>query len=274
MTDQAGGQLARVLATVRPADDAAIREARARQDRLTKPRGALGVLEDVSVRLAGVAGTCPPPFPAAPAVAVFAGDHGVHAQGVTPWPQEVTAQMVGELPRRRRGRQRARPAGWVRASSSSTSASPPSLPAADGAVVPPGAPRHPRPHGRPGDDPRRGGRRRRGRRSPWRTAWSTEGADCLLTGDMGIANTTAVRRADRGVHRRGPGDRHRPRHRGRRRRRCSARSAAVRAGLARNAVDQGVGRSRPHGRARRRRWPGARGTRRVRARPAAAHGSP
>src|SRR4051812_30289675 len=72
-------------------------EASSRQDQLTKPRGALGVLEDVSVRLAGIAATCPPPVPVAAAVAVFAADHGVHAQRVTPWPQEVTAQMVGNF---------------------------------------------------------------------------------------------------------------------------------------------------------------------------------
>jgi nicotinate-nucleotide--dimethylbenzimidazole phosphoribosyltransferase len=69
-------------------------EARDRQARMTKPPGSLGVLEDVSVRLAGLAGECPPPLPEPAAVAVFAGDHGVHAQGVTAWPQEVTAQMV------------------------------------------------------------------------------------------------------------------------------------------------------------------------------------
>src|SRR6266705_645506 len=65
--------------------------------RLTKPAGSLGYLEDLSVRLAGLAGTCPPPIPQPAAVAVFAGDHGVHAQGVTPWPQEVTAQMVANF---------------------------------------------------------------------------------------------------------------------------------------------------------------------------------
>jgi nicotinate-nucleotide--dimethylbenzimidazole phosphoribosyltransferase len=85
------------LATIGPADEAAAAEARVRQDRMTKPRGSLGVLEDLSVQLAGLAGTCPPPLPEPAAVAVFAGDHGVHAQGVTPWPQEVTAQMVGNF---------------------------------------------------------------------------------------------------------------------------------------------------------------------------------
>jgi nicotinate-nucleotide--dimethylbenzimidazole phosphoribosyltransferase len=64
---------------------------------MTKPPGALGVLEDVAAQLAGIAGTCPAPLPAPAAVAVFAGDHGVHAQGVTPWPQEVTAQMVANF---------------------------------------------------------------------------------------------------------------------------------------------------------------------------------
>jgi nicotinate-nucleotide--dimethylbenzimidazole phosphoribosyltransferase len=64
---------------------------------MTKPPGSLGVLEDVAAQLAGIAGACPAPLPAPAAVAVFAGDHGVHAQGVTPWPQEVTAQMVANF---------------------------------------------------------------------------------------------------------------------------------------------------------------------------------
>jgi nicotinate-nucleotide--dimethylbenzimidazole phosphoribosyltransferase len=51
----------------------------------------------LSVRLCGLAGQCPPPVPEPAAVAVFAGDHGVHAQRVTPWPQEVTAQMVANF---------------------------------------------------------------------------------------------------------------------------------------------------------------------------------
>ncbi len=88
------GLLSETIEAVRPADPAAAAEARDRQARLTKPPGALGVLEDLSVRLAGLAGCCPPPLPSPAAVAVFAGDHGVHAQGVTPWPQEVTVQMV------------------------------------------------------------------------------------------------------------------------------------------------------------------------------------
>jgi len=89
--------LADTLAAIAPLDARAVAAARERQDLLTKPRGSLGALEDVSVQLAGIAGVCPPPMPEPAVVAVFAGDHGVHAQGVTPWPQEVTAQMVANF---------------------------------------------------------------------------------------------------------------------------------------------------------------------------------
>jgi nicotinate-nucleotide--dimethylbenzimidazole phosphoribosyltransferase len=89
--------LADVIAAIAPPDAEAMAAARERQDRMTKPRGSLGALEEVSVRLAGLAGTCPPPLPEPACVAVFAADHGVHAQGVTPWPQEVTGQMVANF---------------------------------------------------------------------------------------------------------------------------------------------------------------------------------
>jgi nicotinate-nucleotide--dimethylbenzimidazole phosphoribosyltransferase len=89
--------LAETLAAIAGPDPAAVRAARERQASLTKPPGSLGVLEDVSVQLAGLAGVCPPPLPEPAAVAIFAADHGVHAQGVTPWPQEVTAQMVANF---------------------------------------------------------------------------------------------------------------------------------------------------------------------------------
>ncbi len=85
------------LAAIGGPDHASLAEARERQERLTKPSGSLGMLEDLSVQLAGLAGACPPPLPAPAVIAVFAGDHGVHAQGVTPWPQEVTAQMVANF---------------------------------------------------------------------------------------------------------------------------------------------------------------------------------
>jgi nicotinate-nucleotide--dimethylbenzimidazole phosphoribosyltransferase len=95
--EEAVDPLAEVTAAITPLDDAAMAAARERQDKLTKPRGSLGALEEISVRLAGLAGECPPPLPSPACVAVFAGDHGVHAQGVTPWPQEVTAQMVANF---------------------------------------------------------------------------------------------------------------------------------------------------------------------------------
>jgi len=85
------------VAAIRPADEQAMAAARELQARLTKPAGSLGDLEPLSVRLAGLAGACPPPLPEPAAVAVFAGDHGVHAQRVSPWPQEVTAQMVANF---------------------------------------------------------------------------------------------------------------------------------------------------------------------------------
>jgi nicotinate-nucleotide--dimethylbenzimidazole phosphoribosyltransferase len=85
------------IEAIRPADEAAMAAARELQARLTKPAGSLGALEELSMRLAGLAGVCPPPMPEPATVAVFAGDHGVHAQGVSPWPQEVTAQMVANF---------------------------------------------------------------------------------------------------------------------------------------------------------------------------------
>ncbi|KMS80991.1 nicotinate-nucleotide--dimethylbenzimidazole phosphoribosyltransferase [Streptomyces leeuwenhoekii] len=89
--------LAETVAQIRPLDAKALGEAWERQKRMTKPAGALGMLEIISAQLCGLSRQCPPPIPEPAAVAVFAGDHGVHAQGVTSWPQEVTAQMVANF---------------------------------------------------------------------------------------------------------------------------------------------------------------------------------
>jgi nicotinate-nucleotide--dimethylbenzimidazole phosphoribosyltransferase len=99
MTDLTGWSrlIRQTVAAVAPADAAAMGEAAALHDRLTKPRRSLGALEDLGARLAGIAGQVPPPVPEPAAVAVFAADHGVVAQGVTPWPQDVTAQMVANI---------------------------------------------------------------------------------------------------------------------------------------------------------------------------------
>ncbi len=80
-------------AVVRP-DDGVRAAARERQARLTKPGGALGRLEELSIWLAGVQGCCPPRPVERARVVVFAGDHGVARSGVSAYPPEVTAQMV------------------------------------------------------------------------------------------------------------------------------------------------------------------------------------
>ncbi|MEV8625431.1 nicotinate-nucleotide--dimethylbenzimidazole phosphoribosyltransferase [Streptomyces sp. NPDC051079] len=89
--------LQETVANIRPLDAKALGEAWERQKRMTKPAGALGMLEIISAQLSGLSRTCPPPIPEPAAVAIFAGDHGVHAQGVTAWPQEVTGQMVANF---------------------------------------------------------------------------------------------------------------------------------------------------------------------------------
>ncbi|MFF9015475.1 nicotinate-nucleotide--dimethylbenzimidazole phosphoribosyltransferase [Streptomyces sp. NPDC014870] len=89
--------LQETVSNIRPLDAKALGEAWERQKRMTKPAGALGMLEIISAQLSGLSRICPPPIPEPAAVAIFAGDHGVHAQGVTAWPQEVTGQMVANF---------------------------------------------------------------------------------------------------------------------------------------------------------------------------------
>ncbi len=96
MTDTEG-PFAAALARMVPIDPAARREAEERHLRLTKPAGSLGRVEAIGTQLSAISGVVPPPVPRPAAVAVFAGDHGVHAEGVSPWPQEVTAQMVANF---------------------------------------------------------------------------------------------------------------------------------------------------------------------------------
>ncbi|MGJ0237421.1 nicotinate-nucleotide--dimethylbenzimidazole phosphoribosyltransferase [Novosphingobium fluoreni] len=84
---------AAALAELTAPDDAAIAAARARQAQLTKPAGSLGRLEDVAVFLAAWQGRERPVLECARAV-IFAGNHGVTAQGVSAFPASVTTQMV------------------------------------------------------------------------------------------------------------------------------------------------------------------------------------
>ena len=83
--------------SVPPLDEAAMDAAFARQGSLTKPAGALGRLEGLSVWLCGVQGECPPRPLVRRRLVVFAGDHGVASLGVSAYPAEVTAQMVANM---------------------------------------------------------------------------------------------------------------------------------------------------------------------------------
>ena len=81
------------LAEIHSLDENAMAAARARQDTLTKPLGSLGRLEDLSVQLAGIFGQATPSI-RRKAIILAAGDHGVVAEGVSAYPQEVTPAMV------------------------------------------------------------------------------------------------------------------------------------------------------------------------------------
>jgi nicotinate-nucleotide--dimethylbenzimidazole phosphoribosyltransferase len=84
----------RALLKVAPhADQKALSDAADRNGQLTKPSGALGRLEDVALWYASWRGEAAPQI-SAPQVIIFAGNHGVTAQGVSAFPAEVTAQMV------------------------------------------------------------------------------------------------------------------------------------------------------------------------------------
>ena len=82
-----------LIAAVGDLNAAAMQAARERQDQLTKPAGSLGVLEQISIRLAGIGGEVCPTVDKK-AVVVMAGDHGVTEEGVSAFPSEVTEQMV------------------------------------------------------------------------------------------------------------------------------------------------------------------------------------
>jgi nicotinate-nucleotide--dimethylbenzimidazole phosphoribosyltransferase len=88
--------LEQTLAAIHPADAAARAAAQHAFDFKTKPRGSLARLEEVAVRIASIRGEAVPPR-LQPAVVVVAGDHGLAAEGVSAYPQEVTVQMLANF---------------------------------------------------------------------------------------------------------------------------------------------------------------------------------
>jgi nicotinate-nucleotide--dimethylbenzimidazole phosphoribosyltransferase len=89
-------ELKELLSRIGELDAGAMAQAQERQNRLTKPPGSLGLLEQISIRLAGISGD-PLPRIGRKTVVVMAGDHGVAAEGVSAFPSEVTAQMVANF---------------------------------------------------------------------------------------------------------------------------------------------------------------------------------
>ena len=93
MTDVAA-RVAALVAAVPETSPAAWAEAAHRQGLLAKPPGSLGRLEGLSLQLAAVAGCCPPPVPVRPALLLAAADHGVHVQQVSAWPQALSTAIA------------------------------------------------------------------------------------------------------------------------------------------------------------------------------------
>src|SRR5258706_10442440 len=85
--------LKEIIKQIQSLDQAAMQAARERQNMLTKPAGSLGRLEELSIQLAGITGKNIPTLKDK-VIITMAGDHGVVAEGVSAYPQEVTPQMV------------------------------------------------------------------------------------------------------------------------------------------------------------------------------------
>jgi nicotinate-nucleotide--dimethylbenzimidazole phosphoribosyltransferase len=90
------GRLEGTVSRIRPPDRDVARETARLLDAKTKPPGSLGRLEDLACRLAAIRGEVPTGM-LAPAIVVAAADHGVADEGVSPYPQEVTGQMLGNF---------------------------------------------------------------------------------------------------------------------------------------------------------------------------------
>jgi len=85
--------LNQTLKNIRGLNSEIMEQAKAHQDNLTKPKGSLGRLEELAVKICGIRGELHPKL-SKKRVVVFAGDHGVVSQGVSAYPKEVTSQMI------------------------------------------------------------------------------------------------------------------------------------------------------------------------------------
>lgn len=85
-----------ILSKIKPADRKITELAIERMDSLTKPKGSLGRLEEVAIKYVSARGDLKAKI-CKPEILTFAGDHGVAAEGVSAFPQEVTPQMVANF---------------------------------------------------------------------------------------------------------------------------------------------------------------------------------
>jgi nicotinate-nucleotide--dimethylbenzimidazole phosphoribosyltransferase len=92
----ADAAIAAAVASIRPPDAAAREAARVRQLELTKPAGSLGRLEELAIRVAGIRREVAPAI-GRKVIVLAAADHGVAAQGVSAYPQDVTRQMMANF---------------------------------------------------------------------------------------------------------------------------------------------------------------------------------
>jgi nicotinate-nucleotide--dimethylbenzimidazole phosphoribosyltransferase len=86
----------KLTANIEPLDQGWIIKALERQNSLTKPSGSLGMLEEISCRIVAIQRTLSPRVNRK-RIVVFAADHGITQEGVSPYPAEVTAQMVANF---------------------------------------------------------------------------------------------------------------------------------------------------------------------------------
>ena len=102
MSDKMEKRLKEIITDIRPLNESAMAEARARQDKLAKPPGSLGMLEDLSVQLAGITGKVKNHVDVKHLL-VFAADNGVVEEGVSCAPQSVTLSQTINLTRAKTG---------------------------------------------------------------------------------------------------------------------------------------------------------------------------